>query len=58
MPNNNHLGPRGEGPMTGRKLGTCNSKEQQGDNKPLGLGNGKGRHQGQRQGRNRKFKNS
>lgn len=35
MPGLNHKGPNGEGPMTGRKMGSCNPDNIQQNNKTL-----------------------
>jgi len=53
MPGLDNTGPEGQGPMTGRKLGKCASKNAQntGPGRCLGLGKGKGRGQGQGLGR-------
>lgn len=42
MPQMNHKGPEGAGPMTGRKLGLCTGKEPKDES---GLGKGLGKRQ-------------
>jgi len=50
MPSNDHTGPQGNGPMTGRKLGECANNGDQNDAPRLGrnrrLGQGQGRDRG------------
>lgn len=48
MPNRNQTGPRGEGPMTGRKLGDCNDNKESQEPPRLGLSRrmGRGRERG------------
>jgi hypothetical protein len=57
MPNRNQTGPRGEGPMTGRKMGVCNNQQETQEPPRLGLGRrmGRGRERGNfpRRGRQR-----
>ena len=62
MPGLNKTGPNGEGPMTGRKMGTCaesaNAEQQNvppaGFGRGLGLGRGLGRGGGRGRGRGRR----
>jgi hypothetical protein len=60
MPNNNQTGPRGEGAMTGRKLGNCNKDATTENSTPerlhLSRRGGQGRNQqaGRRGGQNRR----
>ncbi len=46
MPDHNHRGPRGEGPMTGRKQGECNRKNNPEEQPRLGLNSHEGEHRG------------
>jgi len=59
MPGRNGTGPEGKGPMTGRKMGLCNSGDNNAEaknsvyafgrgNRPAGAGRGLGRRQGRR----------
>lgn len=53
MPNLNGTGPKGNGPMTGRGLGNCNSDNNDSEkNLEFGKRNGNGRKNGR--GRNRR----
>jgi hypothetical protein len=66
MPGYNRKGPQGEGPMTGRGLGKCNSKRSETDNdvsldetpirrrRRIHSGRGKNRGLGLGNGRNRR----
>ncbi len=51
MPNEDETGPRGQGPLTGRKLGTCNGANGNPNSPRLGLGGGRGMRVGPRDGR-------
>lgn len=42
MPNRDHKGPEGQGPMTGRKMGDCNNNNTQEVVYGRGLGRGAG----------------
>jgi len=43
MPGRDKTGPEGNGPLTGRKLGQCNDKENNDDNTRDEYGRGRGR---------------
>ncbi|MFW5914113.1 MAG: DUF5320 domain-containing protein [Bacillota bacterium] len=56
MPNRDHRGPEGQGPMTGRGLGDCRDKKKPPRQEGRGLARGHGRNQsgrglGKRRGR-------
>ncbi len=43
MPGRDKTGPEGNGPLTGRRLGPCNDKENNEDTTRYGNGRGRGR---------------
>ena len=51
MPNENGTGPRGQGPLTGRRLGNCEGANGNPNSPRLGLGGGRGMRLGPRDGR-------
>lgn len=57
MPGFDRKGPEGEGPMTGRKQGRCNERdeEQRPEGRGLGLGRGR-RNRGRGKGQGRRFR--
>jgi len=62
MPGLDKTGPNGQGPMTGRKMGTCgeNTNDNQQNNLPIGRGQGgigRGLGRGGGRGRGRGFRN-
>ena len=55
MPKLNHTGPEGQGPRTGRNLGSCSKKEEHPPKGKLGEGMGKRRKEGGGQGKGRRL---
>ena len=55
MPGLNGTGPNGQGPMTGRGMGNCNTTENVNTARPFGAGLGRGFGRGMGRGRGRGF---
>jgi hypothetical protein len=56
MPRLNGTGPEGQGPQTGRKLGSCSELSEEEKLLKLGKGRGKKRKSGDGQGRGKRLK--
>lgn len=48
MPNRDKTGPNGDGPKTGRKMGTCEPEQNNGQGRGLGRGRGLGKGRGRK----------